>query len=516
MNTYIGLGILVPLFIFFVPQGGGQTNPHLSWLSFGAYGIVALWFASAIVLGGARISRRFPVRQNATDEADEEDEVDVDELEELEPVEEEPKQAVSMHTPLPLEVVRTATPVSAAVSVQETVTIPVRNIEIVTIPTSEPIPAYVPPPVSVPVDNDAELGTLARANKLPWPLTGFKQDQPTALQTFSKIKPKHPSMLLGVTKWDPDHNWIPDKLRFVYAPFVAGAPCSILVAGSSGTGKSAMLQGALGSLCYLYGPNEVQLILLEIEKDGADYAFLRGLPHMKAMLTSRTDFGNADSVRNSRMQVARFMMAIQRERDVRAKLFQKAAVTYDTQVGSIAEYNRLVKPAERLPLLIPVIDEARTFGQVQGPAKRPVGRPRKDEDEDSDYTPPTPGEQLEQLARAGRSDGISLVLATQYPTSDVLSRLTTTQIPNRVAMKLVDSTQTQVVFGAAPRFKPHELPAIDVETSRNSGRFVYRQGSAERDALVQALYYSGSDLMRLRETIAARWLETVPENNLFA
>ncbi|WNS41082.1 type VII secretion protein EssC [Paenibacillus sp. MMS20-IR301] len=155
-----------------------------------------------------------------------------------------------------------------------------------------------------------------------------------------------------------------------------------LVAGTTGSGKSELLQSLLLGLAVNYHPHEAAFVLIDYKGGGMANAFL-GLPHLVGTITNLG--GN---------QINRALASIKSELLRRQRLFSDAGVT------SIDQYIVLYRSREvslPLPHLIIVVDE---FAELK-----------------SDQ--PEFMKELVSAARVGRSLGIHLILATQKPSGVV-------------------------------------------------------------------------------------------------
>ncbi|MCD8087342.1 MAG: type VII secretion protein EssC [Oscillospiraceae bacterium] len=156
-----------------------------------------------------------------------------------------------------------------------------------------------------------------------------------------------------------------------------------LVAGTTGSGKSVMLQTYILSLALNYHPDQVRFILIDYKGGGMAEEFRR-LPHVTGIIDN-LQTGNT---------IARALASIQGEIHRREKLFRKVGVS------SIDDYIRFFydDPAEeRLPHLIIIVDE---FAELK--ADQP------------DFM-----QELISASRVGRSLGIHLILSTQKPSNSV-------------------------------------------------------------------------------------------------
>ena len=156
-----------------------------------------------------------------------------------------------------------------------------------------------------------------------------------------------------------------------------------LIAGTTGSGKSVMLQTYILSLAVNYHPDQVRFILIDYKGGGMADAF-RSLPHVTGIIDN-LQTGNT---------IARALASIHGEIHRREELFRKAGVS------SIDDYIRFYynDPAEeRLAHLIIIVDE---FAELKN------DRP--------DFM-----QELISASRVGRSLGVHLILSTQKPSNSV-------------------------------------------------------------------------------------------------
>lgn len=216
----------------------------------------------------------------------------------------------------------------------------------------------------------------------------------------------------------------------------------LLVAGSTGSGKSVCLNTMIISMLYKSSPEDVRLIL--IDPKTVEFSTYANLPHLLTpeIITTKEQTINA------------LNWAI-KEMEYRYGLLQR------NQVVNIKEYNSLdiVKngEVEKLPYIVIVIDE---LGDLMIEAKREME------------------ERIMKLAQKSRAAGIHLVIATQRPSVDVITGTIKANLPSRIAFALTNfaDSKTVIDMGGAEKllgkgdmlFKPSDLP----EPRRVQGAFV--------------------------------------------
>ena len=156
-----------------------------------------------------------------------------------------------------------------------------------------------------------------------------------------------------------------------------------LVAGTTGSGKSVMLQTYILSLALNYHPDQIRFILIDYKGGGMADAF-RKLPHVTGIIDN-LQTGNT---------IARALASLQGEIHRREQMFKEAGVDY---IDDYIRYFYDDPEKERLPHLIIIVDE---FAELK--ADQP------------DFM-----RELVSASRVGRSLGVHLILATQKPSNSV-------------------------------------------------------------------------------------------------
>ena len=160
-----------------------------------------------------------------------------------------------------------------------------------------------------------------------------------------------------------------------------------LIAGTTGSGKSELIQTFILSLALNYHPSEVAFILIDYKGGGMANLF-QGIPHVAGMILNLNEDGEEVAVDQN--QTRRMLLSIRSELKRREKIFNRY------KVNKIDDYMRLYregKATEPLPHLIIISDEFAELKKEQ----------------------PEFIKELVSTARVGRSIGVHLILATQKP-----------------------------------------------------------------------------------------------------
>jgi len=182
----------------------------------------------------------------------------------------------------------------------------------------------------------------------------------------------------------------------------------VLIAGTTGSGKSVCTNSLIISLLYKSTPDEVRFIMVDPKM--VELAPYNGIPHL--LIPVVTDPKKAAGA----LQWAVFEMMR------RYKTFSEHGVK------KLEEYNRLAKASEDLkPMssVVVVIDELADLMLV---AAKEVE------------------ESICRVAQMGRAAGMHLVIATQRPSADVITGLMKANIPSRVAFAVASSLESRIIL----------------------------------------------------------------------
>jgi len=200
----------------------------------------------------------------------------------------------------------------------------------------------------------------------------------------------------------------------------------LLVAGTTGSGKSVGINAMLLSLLYKAEPAEVRLILIDPKM--LEMSTYEGIPHLLAPVV--TDMRQAGHALNWCVG----------EMERRYKLMSKLGVRnlsgYNSRIADAARRDEVIgnpfsltpeapEPLGKLPVIVVVIDELADLMMVVG---------KKIE------------ELIARLAQKARAAGIHLILATQRPSVDVITGLIKANIPTRIAFQVSSRIDSRTIL----------------------------------------------------------------------
>ena len=182
----------------------------------------------------------------------------------------------------------------------------------------------------------------------------------------------------------------------------------VLIAGTTGSGKSVCTNSLIVSLLYKSTPDEVRFIMVDPKM--VELAPYNGIPHL--LIPVVTDPKKAAGA----LQWAVYEMM------KRYKLFSENGVKMLSEYNDLATKNPEIK---KLPTVVVVIDELADLMLV---AAKEVE------------------ESICRVAQMGRAAGMHLVIATQRPSSDVITGLMKANIPSRIAFAVASSLESRIIL----------------------------------------------------------------------
>ena len=188
----------------------------------------------------------------------------------------------------------------------------------------------------------------------------------------------------------------------------------LLVAGSTGSGKSVCINGIIASILMRYKPTEVKLVLVDPKK--VELTNYNGIPHLLCPVVSDPK------------KASLTLQRVVTEMDRRFQTFS------DKEVKNISGYNEMIdkynkkhpeSPQNKMPYIVVIIDELADLMLV---ASKEV--------EDS----------ITRITQLARAAGIHLIVATQRPSTDVITGLIKNNIPSRIAFAVASQIDSRTIL----------------------------------------------------------------------
>lgn len=227
---------------------------------------------------------------------------------------------------------------------------------------------------------------------------------------------------------DSDENRRADHLLdFTIAKTAEGKPYSfnladmphLLIAGTTGSGKSVCINAIILSILFSARPDEVKLIMVDPKR--VELSIYKALKPYHLISSEDID----EYVVTDQQNAIYILRSATIEMENRLTLMEKA------EVRNITEYNELMKDQGRavMPYIVVIIDELADL-MVSAGGKTEVELP------------------IQRLAQKARAVGIHLVLATQRPSVDVITGVIRSNFPARIAFNVRTKTDSRTILDA--------------------------------------------------------------------
>lgn len=236
----------------------------------------------------------------------------------------------------------------------------------------------------------------------------------------------------------------------------------LLIAGSTGSGKSVCINAVITSFLYKSSPEDVKLIL--IDPKVVELAEYNGIPHL--LMPVVTEPKKAAGALGSAVA----------EMEKRYKLFA------ETGVREIKSYNKLAETREdleKLPYVAIVIDELADLMMVAGK-------------EVEDY--------ICRIAQKARAAGMHLIVATQRPSVDVITGLIKANIPARIAFAVSSQIDSRTI-----------LDGGGAEKLLGMGDMLYLPLGAAKPIRVQGTYVKDDEIGKVIDFIKTDYVASYNE-----
>lgn len=240
----------------------------------------------------------------------------------------------------------------------------------------------------------------------------------------------------------------------------------LLVAGTTGSGKSVGINAMLMSILYKADPSQVRMILIDPKM--LEMSVYEGIPHLLAPVV--TDMRQAGHALNW------CVGEMERRYKLMSKLGVRNLAGYNAKIADAEKREEFIpnpfsltpdapEPLSRLPIIVVVIDELADLMMVVG---------KKIE------------ELIARLAQKARAAGIHLVLATQRPSVDVITGLIKANIPSRIAFQVSSKIDSRTI-----------LDQMGAETLLGQGDMLYLPAGTNLPQRVHGAYVADDEVHKV-------------------
>ncbi|MDR1733386.1 MAG: DNA translocase FtsK [Oscillospiraceae bacterium] len=195
----------------------------------------------------------------------------------------------------------------------------------------------------------------------------------------------------------------------------------LLIAGTTGSGKSVCMNTLILSLLYNATPDEVKMIMIDPKQ--VEFAVYAGIPHLLVPVVS-------DSLKAAGT-LSWAVNEMERRYNLLAKQCVRDIDSYNQRAAAETEAARREgreSTIEMLPKIVIFIDELSDLMMV---------------------APSDVEDSIQRLTQKARASGIHLVIATQRPSVDVITGVIKSNLPGRIALSVASPTDSRVIINAA-------------------------------------------------------------------
>ncbi|MCW5872463.1 MAG: DNA translocase FtsK, partial [Candidatus Eremiobacteraeota bacterium] len=231
----------------------------------------------------------------------------------------------------------------------------------------------------------------------------------------------------------------------------------LLVAGTTGSGKSVCINGLIMSLLYRFTPRELQLLMIDPKQ--VELSIYEGIPHLISLAKGAGDNKNEGAIICDPKRAALALNQIVELMEFRYGLFASA------RVRNLDEFNEQAE--DPLPWVVVLIDELADLMMV---ASKSVET------------------SICRIAQKARAAGIHLVLATQRPSADVITGLIKVNVPSRIAFAVSSQVDSRVI-----------LDTGGAEQLLGKGDMLFCPVDASDPRRLQGCYVTNEEILRVVE-----------------
>jgi len=247
----------------------------------------------------------------------------------------------------------------------------------------------------------------------------------------------------------------------------------LLVAGTTGSGKSVAVNAMILSLLYKSEPKQVRLVLVDPKM--LELSVYEGIPHLLApVVTDMKLAGNALNWCVGEMERRYRLMSTLGVRNLSG---------YNARIGEAKKAGKPLnnpftltpdapEPIEEMPYIVVVIDELADLMMVTG---------KKIE------------ELIARIAQKARASGIHLILATQRPSVDVITGLIKANIPSRIAFQVASKVDSRTI-----------LDHMGAETLLGQGDMLFQPPGVGYPLRVHGAFVSDTEVHKVVEHLKAQ------------
>ena len=225
----------------------------------------------------------------------------------------------------------------------------------------------------------------------------------------------------------------------------------LLIAGATGSGKSVGINSILMSLLFTHSPKHLRLVMVDPKR--VELTNYNDIPHLIAPVIVDPP------------KVVNALKWVTAEMDRRYRLFQEG------RVKNIVEHNRQHKD-DTLPYLVVVVDELADLMAVAGKSVEAT---------------------IVRIAQLARATGIHLVIATQRPSTNIITGVIKANFPSRMAFTVTSGVDSRVI-----------LDMSGAEKLLGQGDMLFQSGSLPKPIRVQGAFVDTKEIKNLTDFLKGK------------
>ena len=216
----------------------------------------------------------------------------------------------------------------------------------------------------------------------------------------------------------------------------------LLIAGSTGSGKSVCVNTVITSIIMQTSPWEARLLMIDPKR--VELTPYNGIPHLIVPVIVEVD------------------MAVQALRGMISEMMARYKLLEEAGSRNIESYNRDRAPHEKMPFIVIAVDE---LADLMMSASKDIEH------------------SIVRLAQLGRATGIHLVVATQRPSVDVVTGLIKANFPGRIAFAVASQVDSRTILDSA-----------GAENLLGRGDMLFQPSDAPKPTRVQGAFLSDREI----------------------
>jgi S-DNA-T family DNA segregation ATPase FtsK/SpoIIIE len=282
--------------------------------------------------------------------------------------------------------------------------------------------------------------------------------------------------LLSAPEWQD-----PKPLLLALGKGVSGIPVfgnlskmpHLLIAGTTGSGKSVMVHAIINSLLFRNSPSDLKFIMVDPKK--VELTLYNNIPHLYTPV-----------ITNAKVAIRTLNWAVnemERRYDILESFTERDITSYHKNVFQKAVLKEKNNPdaflPERMPYIVVIIDEL---------ADIMMSYPKELESA------------IVRLAQKSRAVGIHLILSTQRPSVNVITGLIKANIPSRIALKVASQIDSRTIIDTG-----------GAEQLLGQGDLLFTSSENPKQERVQSAFVSDQEVKKVVEYLKDKYRNMIPD-----